>query len=226
MRKDFMGSAAPPTLRTPLVLLAIADLALLGTRLWPWQEVLNLPGHGTTGIDPAISLLGYIGIIFWITGNRHEPVQAVLSTAAWMGVLAGAVLVAQVVLGTRPDVQPAYLPQVLLAAAAVLWGIAGIRGGRAGNTGIGMLCGAWSAIVSCLIACTAAFLEMYYASPQPAPQDPWKAYEGLATGNPATQALVHSLNTATGFLLIGPLVGGAVGLLFAASRARRPEPAA
>jgi len=29
------------------------------------------------------------------------------------------------------------------------------------------------------------------------------------------QALVHSLNTATGFLLIGPLVGAVMGLVFA-----------
>ena len=51
--------------------------------------------------------------------------------------------------------------------------------------------------------------------PPPLTQDPWKQYQGLAIGNQATQVLVHSLLTATGFLLIGPLIGGAVGLIFA-----------
>jgi hypothetical protein len=70
-------------------------------------------------------------------------------------------------------------------------------------------------MVSCLMACAAVLAEMYFSGPPPASPDPWKQYEGLAIGNPATQALVHSLNTATGFLLIGPLVGSVAGLLFA-----------
>jgi hypothetical protein len=59
-----MGTGAPPTLRTPLILLAVANLTVLGLRLWPWQEMLNLPGNGTTAIDPVVCLLGYIALIF------------------------------------------------------------------------------------------------------------------------------------------------------------------
>jgi len=45
--------------------------------------------------------------------------------------------------------------------------------------------------------------------------DPWKQYQGLAIGNTETQALVHSLNMATEFLLVGPLAVGALGVIFA-----------
>jgi len=56
---------------------------------------------------------------------------------------------------------------------------------------------------------------MYMAGAPPEVQDPWKQYQGLAIGNTETQALVHSLNMATEFLLMGPLVGGVLGLVFA-----------
>ena len=46
-----------------------------------------------------------------------------------------------------------------------------------------------------------------------------------ALGSAATQSLVHSLNTATGFLLIGPIVGGIAGLLFAGLGMRRKNSA-
>jgi hypothetical protein len=51
-----METSGQPTLRTPIVLLALVNLAILGARLWPWQNVMNLPGNGTTGFDPVVSL--------------------------------------------------------------------------------------------------------------------------------------------------------------------------
>jgi hypothetical protein len=211
-----MGTSAPPTLRTPLILVALVNLAILGMWLWPWPEVLNLPGNGTTGFDPAISLLGYIGLVLWITSNRQEAIQKALPAGAMVGLLAGFILVAEVMLEARSAGQPGFLQPALLGAAGIVWGIAGLRGSRAtGNARSGMLSGAWSAMVSCLMACTAIFAEMCFAGPPPEMQDPWQQYQGLAIGNPETQALVHSLNTATGFLLIGPLVGAAVGQMFA-----------
>jgi len=189
-----MGSGMQPILRTPLILLAMANLALLGTRLWPWQNVANLPGNGTVGADPAVCLVAYIGIIFLFASTRQELTRKALGSGTLLGLLGG----------------------VMLAVAVLLWGIAGWWAARV--TGInfpGILTGAWSAMVSCLMASTAVLAEMYLASPPPVSQDPWKQYEGLAIGDPATQALVHSLNSATSFLVIGPLAGAAIGFLLA-----------
>jgi len=215
-----MGPRPLPTLRTPMILLAALNLAILGKRLWPWQQVFSLPGDGTTGIDPAITLLGYIGLAFWIAGNRREPVKRALSTGAMLGVLAGFLLVAQTLFAARPGLVAALHPHLmqvgLLAASGILWGIAGSLGLRATrDVSIGTLAGAWSAMVSCLMAATAVLVEMVRAVSPPLTQDPWKQYEALAIGPATTQALVNSLNSATAFLLIGPLVGGALGLVFA-----------
>jgi hypothetical protein len=211
-----MATGEPQTFRIPLVLLAAANLAVLGMLLWPWQEALNLPVGGTTAIDPAVSLLAYMGLIFWISSGIQETTQKALSAGAMIGLGAGAVLVASVLLGVRVGVQPGFLQPGLLGLAVILWGIAGLRGSHAaGNAGIGALAGMWSAMVSGLMACAAILAELYLAGPTQGSTDPWKQYEGLAIGNSATQGLVHSLNSATAFLLVGPLMGAVVGLIFA-----------
>jgi hypothetical protein len=198
----------------------MANLALLGTRLWPWQNVANLPGNGTVGADPAVCLVAYIGIIFLFASTRQELTRKALGSGTLLGLLGGVILAAEVLLKAQAANQGSILPVLwtrgMLAVAVLLWGIAGWWAARV--TGInfpGILTGAWSAMVSCLMASTAVLAEMYLASPPPVSQDPWKQYEGLAIGDPATQALVHSLNSATSFLVIGPLAGAAIGFLLA-----------
>ena len=48
-----METTRQSILRTPVILLAAFNLIVLAVRLWPWQEVMNLPGNGTTGVDPT-----------------------------------------------------------------------------------------------------------------------------------------------------------------------------
>src|ERR1700676_2135536 len=96
-----METSRPPPLRIPIILLALFNLAMLGARLWPWQEVMNLPGNGTTGFDPAISLAAYVGLGFWIGNARKESSRKSLFSAAVLGIVAGLLLVGQVVLATR-----------------------------------------------------------------------------------------------------------------------------
>ena len=214
-----MGNGAPPTLRIPLILLALVDLTLLGMRLWPWGEVFSLPLNGATGIDPAVTLVGYVGLIWWIGSSRTLPVKKALFSGALLGVLGGLLLAGQVAFNAQPETAGAahaeYVSTGLLVAAAAVWGFAGLKGSlTSGDAMIGVLAGAWSAMASCLIGCTAVLAMMYLAAPVPQTTDPWRLYEGLAIGNPATQALVQSLNRAMGFLLLGPLAGGALGLVF------------
>jgi len=214
-----MGTGAPQTFRIPLILMAMANLALLGKRLWPWQDVLNLPLNGATGIDPAIALLGYIGLLFWMGGSRVRTTRAALFSATLLGLLGGALLAAHVALEVRPgsDAMPHFrlVGWGLLAAAALVWGFAGSQGTKAdGDAIMGLIAGAWSAMTSCLIAFTAVLVEMSMTAPAQVTTDPWKQYEGLAIGNTVTQSLVNSLNVGLTFLLVGPLVGLALGLIF------------
>lgn len=211
-----MPTGAPQTFRVPLLLLAAADLAILGVLLWPWPEAMNLPVGGTSAFDPAISLAAYLGLVFWISSGIKDQTRKALSTGAVIGLAAGAVLVARVLLGMRAGPQPGYLQPALLGVVVILWGIAGLRGSQAsGNSGMGALSGLWSAMATALMGCAAIFGELYLSGPTQATPDPWKQYQGLAIGNSVTQGLVHSLNMATAFLLLGPLIGAAAGLIFA-----------
>jgi len=215
-----MGSGAPLTLRTPLILLGIADLTVLGMRLWPWPQVFNLPLNGATGIDPAVCLVTYIGLLYWIANDCLPVTRKAFCSGSLLGMLGGLLLAAEVVLGARPPApDPASLAHLqlgLLAGAGIIWGIAGLRAVQITQSPVmGLIAGLWSAMASALMAVAAVLAEIYRFGGSQLSQDPWKQYEGLAIGTPATQALVHSLNSATGFLLLCPLAGGALGLIFA-----------
>jgi len=216
-----MATSRQSILRTPIILLALCNLVVLGFRLWPWQEVMNLPGNGTTGIDPAIALVGYIGLGLWIGTAREDSSRKALFSSAWLGVLAGLFLVAQVVHATRLAAEdaaagPDRVHIVLLVSAAIVLGFAGLRAARSGlGAGFGAVCGIWASMMACLMAAAAILGETYLSQAQSESSDPWKDYQGLAIGTPAMQALVHSLDAVSGFLLIGPLVGCIAGALFA-----------
>jgi len=215
-----METSGPATLRTPIVLLALVNLAILGARLWPWQNVMNLPGNGTTGLDPAVSLAAYAGLGLWIGNMRTAASKKALFSAGMMGILAGAFLVGLVMMASRQSAEETAAPdkvQIGLAVgAALILGAAGWRTAKAGNTmGFSVVCTIWATMVSCLMAVTVILAQVYFRSAPAESADPWKQYQGLAIGTPAMQDLVHSLDAVTGFLLLGPMVGCIAGTIFA-----------
>lgn len=216
-----METSRQPTLRISIILLALFDLGLLGARLWPWQEVMNLPGGGTTGFDPAISLVGYVVLGFWIGSAREEDSRKSLFSAARLGVVAGLFLVGEAVFATRQAASDpaAGLDRVqigLIGGAALIIGIVGLRTAKSGFTlGFSSVCAIWASMVACLMGVAAVLGETYISAGMGESSDPWKDYEGLAIGTPAMQSLVHSLDMISGFLLIGPLIGCIAGAIFA-----------
>ena len=224
-----MGSEKrTPIFRAPLILLILANLGILGVRLWPWSQVLGLPGNGSTGIDPAVGLLGYIGVIFWIGSARDVAARKCLLAAGCIGLLAGLFLACSAILAGRPGAddptQSPILRWALTGVAVIFWGIAGSRAVRAGyQGGFGVLCAVWSAMVSSLMAFGALIGGSFYSLTQGQTTDPWKQYEGLAIGSEATQALVRTLLTATGYLLLGPVVAIFAGMVFGALTKAKTE---
>jgi hypothetical protein len=215
-----MEMSGQPTLRTPIVLLALANLAILGARLWPWQNAMNLPGNGTTGLDPVLSLAAYVGLGFWIGSVRTTETKKSLFSAAMMGILAGVFLVGLVLMASREAAEETAAPdklQIGLAVCATLiLGATAWRTAKAGNTmGFSVVCTIWATMVSCLMAVTVILAQVYFRAAPAESADPWKDYQGLAVGTPAMQDLVHSLDTVTGFLLLGPIVGCIAGTIFA-----------
>jgi len=221
MKDASIPASRRATFRTPILLLAIANLALLGARLWPWPNIMNLPGNGTTGIDPVISLFGYMALSFWIGNTDESQDRKALFSAGLLGLFAGLFLVAQIHLAALSANGETFHPTreqiALLAGAALLWGIAGWRTAHAGNAlGFSAVCAAWAAMVSCLMGCAAMLAQGYLSAGVTQSTDPWKDYQGIAIGTPATQALVQSLDLATGLLLFGPIAGCVAGAVFAA----------
>ena len=224
-----MEASRQSILRTPIILLAIANLAILGARLWPWQNVMGLPGNGTTGIDPAIALAGYIGLGFWISTARADASRKSLFSAALLGMAAGVFLVFAVVLATRHAAAdaaagPDRLQIALLACAVLSFGIVGLRTAKAGHpVGFCAVCAIWASMTACLMAVAAVLGETYLSAGPGESSDPWRDYQGLAIGTPAMQALVYSLQLISGFLLIGPIVGCIAGTIFASfGKPKRP----
>jgi hypothetical protein len=215
-----METSGRPIFKIPIILLALANLAILGTRLWPWQDAMNLPGNGTTALDPAISLAAYVGLVFWIGSARADSSRKSLFSSAMLGILAGMFLIAQVVVAARQanaeNAGPDKIQIGLLACAAVVLGMVGLRAAKSGNTtGFSTVCAIWASMVGCLMAVAAVLSQGYFSGGASESADPWKQYEGLAIGTPAIQSLVHSLDTISGFLLLGPLVGCIAGAAFA-----------
>jgi hypothetical protein len=227
-----MSANAHSILRIPLLLLTVVNMVLLSMRLQPWQDIFSLPGNGTTGLDPAITLLGYFGLIFWLTGKEGSTLVQAQNTVSLLGVLGGAFLAAAVTLAGRPMIaDPTESTRVqigLLCVAGIVWGFGGILAARAPKSSVGfsIVAGAWCAMVSCLIACFTVLSQIYIFGPPPETQDLWKQFQEIGIGDQATVVLVHTLNAATGFLLIGPIAGSVVGLIFAFFGQRRSAEAA
>lgn len=203
-----------------MILLALADLGLLGVRLWPWQDAMSLPGNGTSALDPAITLVGYIGLCIWIGSSPTEEQRKSLFSTAVLGVVGGLFLVAHVVFAARPESvntgSPGAIQIALIVCASIVVGVSGLRSARSGNTlGFSTVCGVWAAMAASLIGCLAILCQTWFAASAGESNDAWKQYEGLAIGTPATQALVHALAGISGFLLLGPLVGCMMGAIFA-----------
>lgn len=226
------SSAVPrPVFRTPLVLLAILNLAVLGARLWPWSTAGQLTGDSDTILDPVITLGAYVILALWIGSTRGERPRRSLMHAATLGVVAGLVLVGLVALVSVPvpdgGSQHHKLQLGFVAAALLLWAAAAMRARRLGNTlGFAALCAAWSAMVSALVGCTALLAETYSSAGPDQMPDPWKQLQQQLIGPVSTQPVAHALNAATAFLLLAPLAACVAGAVLSSFLRPRTAPAA
>lgn len=211
-----MSAGARTSIRFPLMLLAAADLVLLGMRIRPFSEVLSLPGRGSTGIDPAVCLAGYLGLIFWLTGATGSRLVVAQKQVSWLGVAAGAVLAARFWLGgVPPSPATGEIQGALVGVTGILWGVAGFcAASTAGTATVSLIAGIWSAMVSSLMACAVVLGQFFVSGPPPETQDSYKQFQELGIGDPSTVVLVHALSTTVALLLVGPLCGGALGLIF------------
>jgi heme A synthase len=209
------------SVRIPWVLLAVAELVLLAVRLRPWAELVRLSEQGAASYDPLVFLLVYIVVLCWVGGRRPEPFQQTLMAASGLAIPAGVLSMVAVVLAERSQPVAILLLRCgLLAASSLFWGAAGIGGERrTGSPRVAIVAGVWSGMASALMV-VAVLLARGFSSLNVAAL----ASDGhLMLGDPAVDALVMVLQRSTKFLLLAPLVGGAMGLLLASAAIQREE---
>lgn len=208
-----MARSSSVILRFPVLALAAADLVLLALRLRPWNALQTLPNEGTAAIDPLISLGAYLGLMLWVSAIRNPFIRQALAAGSLCGIAGGTLLVFHLLLPPRPDTAALAVHIGLFVGAGILWSAAGLLGARAADHfAIGIVSGAWSAMVSALMACVPLLLRLSaVASVQPGFN--WWQYQDVPEAIPVMQALVHALNVITGFLLFCPLIGATLGLV-------------
>jgi len=211
-----MSASAQLKIRIPLLLLAAVDLAILAMRLQPWQEISKLPGGGSVGFDPGLILLAYAGIVVWLTGPTGHRLVNAQTMVSLLGLLAGALLAARAWLAGIPSaLHTTEFQGALMVAAVICWGVAGTRAAReAGAAGGSFISGIWSAMVSALVACAVVLGQFFISGPPPDTLDSYRQFQEIGLGSDATIALVHALNTTTSLLLVAPIAGATVALLF------------
>jgi hypothetical protein len=227
----FMGGSKQPTFRIFLMVLAVANMAALGARLWPWTEALGLPGGLVPVVDLTAICLGYVCVAWWLGGyERGGKIHQALPVAVFPGLMAGIALIAEVLFrmdqtAEDPAAPLSQMNWVLLATACVLWALAGFLGRRATQSGgVAILSGLWSGMIAGQLACGTVLIASFFAAPPPVSNDPWKQYESLAVVNPILGAVAHNIEMATAFALLSPLVAAALGCIFGVlGRSREPE---
>jgi hypothetical protein len=225
----FVRAVRQSTFRLPLIAFALVNLLFLGKRLWPWSLAKYLPGNGTTALDPFVTLLVYIGLAFWISLTTKPPEERKsLRASALLGLVAGALLAVQSIIACLPPSpvlsNPSDLEYGLLAAAILVFAAAGARAVRAGRSpGFAALCAAWCGMIACQFPCAVYLVGEYFNLRPGQNLDSYQQFQNIAIGSEYTQALITELVTATGFLLIGPLVALVAGAL-AAALFKKPAP--
>lgn len=183
-----------PIFRSVLILLALVNLAVLGTRLWPWRDILT---EKAPGIPPTVCLLVFSGVIFWAGGIHRTRIHRLLATASVMGALAGFLIVIVLVLtgnSISADLGFAmrYFYMGMLFFAGLLWWVAsGFAADLGGNVGSNLLFGAWSGMVSSLVVSIAVLTGINFSL-----NDDIRIFDSFLTT----------------FLMVPPLAGGALGL--------------
>ena len=210
----FVNRTSPILVRFSLLALCLADLAILAQRLRPWSSIIEFPGENTSAFDPLICIGVYTLVMFWGSGIRSNGFLDAVRISSLLGALGGLLLIAHILLPSLEDNTRVLEHLGLLLAASVLWTAACILGSKAaGHFGIGIVSGIWSAMVSALIASARILWVMSPNSVDPPIRN--NTLLSAVLSSPPTMSLSHGLTASTGFLLICPLAGLALGLICA-----------
>lgn len=197
-----------------LLVLCLTDLVILGQRLRPWSGIIEMPAESTSAFDPLICLAVYTVVLFWGAGIRSEGFRKAVRISTLLGAAGGLLMLGHILLPSLDGRRYVLLHIGLLLAASVLWTAACILGSKAaGHFGVGIVSGIWSAMVSALIASARILWVMSPNAADPPTHN--NSVLSLVLSSPAALSVPQGLTATTGFLLICPLAGLALGFICA-----------
>ena len=207
-----MKRFSPIIVRFCLLAFCLTDLVILGHRLSPLSSLLNVDSQVVSTYDPIICLAGYTLVMFWAGGIRSEGFGKAVLISSILGAVAGLLLIEHITLPSLPDRTHVLMHIGLLVGSAILWTAACILGSKAaGHFGVGIVSGIWSAMVSALFA---SGMILWKMSPEVIAL-PIQSHTVFAVvlNSPPTMSLAYGLSASTGYLLLCPLAGLALGLI-------------
>lgn len=162
----------------PVALTTAGVLLLLGLRVWLYPAVLSAPHGGGTAVTSvagmAILVVAYaaaaIGILRARRGVSAPERSVALRWAALLGALVGGCVLGAIAVDTLlgPD-SPFGLGvwSVVILAAAIGWGLAGLLATRAGGSRrLGIVAALWSGMVTALVGAAGEVASTLVALPR------------------------------------------------------------
>ncbi len=210
-----------------VVLTVVAELLLLGLRVWLSPAMLSAPHGGATALSSvvglALLLLVYALVAFGLSrthlaasGPEHPEATAALRRATLLGALLGGGALAAIAVETLGNFEsPVSLAvwALVLLAAPFAWGMAGFLATRAGGSWrLGLTAGVWSGMVSGLVAAVGEVASTLLALQRLA-QHELSNPDYLAWHQPDVQSYAIASALAVGMmgLALAPVVAGIAG---------------
>jgi hypothetical protein len=227
-----MKTAVPSTVRLALLLGVTLNLAMISLRVFFYRPLLAMPGGLKFVIEPALLLTVYALLVVWATSRADPLRQRILQIGTPLGVIGGVVQIVHISLENLVNFGAANGTVTLLSMffTFLLWGVAGYRASRTTTiTGLGVLTGSWSAIVTMLMTVTVGFALLFSSIPRLDYVATWPEFQQSGWGDVHAFSIANTLDSGFSHLLIGPVVGalfgGVAGIVARVQHKRQPSAA-
>lgn len=230
MRTTFDERTSSMKTSGSVVLALIAGLLLLlGVRVWQSPAMLSAPHGGSTAlvslVGLALLLLVYALVAFGLQRARLEDSEsrrtvafAALRRATLLGALIGGGVLAAITIDTLGDFESPISLTVwglVILAAPLGWGVAGLMATRAGGSWrLGVVAALWSGMISALVGAVGEVASTLFAL-QRLVQHELSNPDYLAWRQPDVQSYAIASALALGMmgLVLAPVVAGIAGTI-------------
>lgn len=209
------GAGHPGVLRTSLLSVIGASVALIVVRLATYQAYFNMPGSSTVVAEAAVLLAAYSAAVLIIPAHASQETQAALRVGSRFGLGIGLLQVIHLLVENFANLRGTANAATTLAFMVTtfgLWGVSGFVVARStGSLKNAVAASCWSAAVTMLITVAFGLALMYAGVPPLREVATWGEFARSGWTDVRAFAIANTLDAAASHLFIAPLVALAVG---------------